>query len=249
MDKLSAHEASAFEQALRISREGDIAAAERLFHTVLKTNYNNSFVFWCFGYEYIRHEMYRESLHCFRRAIEIDDRCAWAWGGLGRALKSLELWDDAEAALRRRLELGESATHYVYLAAVLSRQSKHEDALTCCDRALQLDDRQVDALVRQGFVYSQLGLHEKAAESCRRAISIDPHYDEPYVCLGVVLSRADELEDAADAFQRAIDINPQCADAYREYGRLQRLMGDPTLAESYLQTSVDLSRNQKRDRD
>ncbi len=247
VDELSAHEALAIEEARRLSKGGDIAAAERIFHTVLKSNNLNPLIYLLFGYEYIRNNLNDKSIDYFMRAVELDERCVPAWGGLGRALTALERWDEAEAALRRRLELGESANHYVYLAMVLLRQSRYEDALSCCERALQLDDRQVDALLNQGFAYSLLGLHEKAVESCRRAISIDCGYDNIYICLGVVLSRANELEEASDAFQRAIDLNPQSAPAYREFGLLQYLKGDPVLAKSYLQSGVDLGRGRPRE--
>lgn len=240
MDELSAHEKLAIEESRRLSREGDIAAAEQIFHAVLEHNNQSPFIYWLFGYEYLNNMYYNSSIDCFRRAIELDERCVPAWGGLGRALDALERWDEAEAAFRHRLELDESANHYVFLAMVLLQQSKYRDAIDCCDRALQLDDRQIDALLNQGFAYSSLGLHEKAVECCRRAISIDSEYDEAYICLGVVLSAANELEEASDAFQRAIDINPQSASAYREFGLLQQFRGDSELAKSYLQSSVDL---------
>lgn len=249
VDKLSDHEASAIEEACRLSRGGDIAAAEGIFHSILKTNDRNNLIYWIFGYEYLNNNMNKESIECFRRAIELEERCMQAWGGLGRALIALERWDEAEVALRRRLELGESANHLVYLGTVLLRKSKYEDALSCCERALRLDDNQVDALINQGFAYSLLGLHEKAVESCRKAISIDREYDEAHICLGVVLSRANELEEASEALQRAIDINPQSASAYHEFGLLQYLKGDSVLAKAYLQSSVDLGRGRARDRD
>ena len=247
MGKLSDHEASAIEEARRLSEGGDIAAAERIFHAILECNNQNPSILWIFGYLYLNNKMNAQSIEYFRRAIELDERCVPAWGGLGRALTALERWEEAEPALRRRLELGESANHYVFLATVLSGQSRHEDALACCERALQLDDRQVDALLNQGFAYSSLGLHEKAVDACRRAISIDCGYDDAYVCLGVVLSRANELEEASDAFQRALDINPQSAAAYREFGSLQYLKGDLVLAESYLRVGIDLDRERPRE--
>ncbi len=80
------------------------------------------------------------------------------WSGLGRALTALEQWEEAEAALKRRLELGESANHHLFLAKVLLRQSRYEDVLSRCERAPQLDNRQVDALLNRSFAYSLLGL-------------------------------------------------------------------------------------------
>lgn len=157
----------------------------------------------------------------------------------------LERWDEAEAALRRRLELGESANHYVFLAMALLIRSKYEETIACCERALQLDDRQVDALLNQSCAYSALGLHDEALAAYRRAISIDPTYDDSHVCFGVVLSQANELEEAADAFQRAIDVNPRSAAAYREFGLLKRLQGDPLLARSYLRAASSLEKQTK----
>ena len=248
MGKLTNDEKSAIAQASDFIRRGDIAAAERLFHAAMESNDKNPVICMFIGYEYIEHEMNEEAIYYFRRAIELDELCKYAWGGVGRALMDLERWDEAEAALRHRLELGESATHYVFLATVLTQQARYEEVLSCCARALQLDDRQLDALLNQGIAYSSLGLHEKAVEACRRAISIDSAYDESYVCLGVVLSRANKLDDALDAFQRAIDINPQCAAAYREFGVIQYFKGDLVLAKSYLQSGVDLGRGKLSER-
>lgn len=246
MQKLSDHEALAIKEARCLSKEGDIAAAERIFQAVLKSNSKNPSIYWIAGYEYSNYAMYTKSIDHFRCAIELDERCVPAWGGLGHVFKALERWDEAEAAFRRRLELSESANHYVFLASVLFEQGRHADTLVCCERALQLDDRQVDALLHQGNVYSLLGLHDKALECCRRAILIDDQYDEAHICLGVVLSGMNELEEASNAFQLAITINPQSASAYRQLGLLQEFKGDRVLAESYLRTADDLDREQSR---
>lgn len=235
------NEASAIKEALRLSRSGDLIAAERIFDEILRGS-NEPVVHWSFGYTYIDHAEFNKAMVCFRRAIELDEACAPAWGGLGRTLMDLERWDEAEAALRRRLEFGESANHYVFLAMVLLRRSKYEETIACCERALQLDDRQVDALLNQSCAYSALGLHDKALAACRRAISIDSTYGDSHVCLGVVLSQADELEEAADAFQRAIDVDPRNAAAYREFGLLKRFQGDPLLARLYLRAASSLEK-------
>ncbi|AGA24779.1 tetratricopeptide repeat protein [Singulisphaera acidiphila] len=244
VDELSDDEALAMKEALRLSRAGDIGAAGRIFHTVIKSNNQNPSIFWIIGNEHSNHRMHEKAIAYFRRAIELDERCMPAWGCLGRDLMDLGRWDEAEVALRRRLELGESANHYVFLAMVLLEQSRHEDAISCCERALQLNDHQVDALTMQGFAYSLLGFHEKAVEACRRAIALDDQYDDAHTCLGVVLSRANQLDEASNAFQRALDINPQYAPAYREFGKLQHLKGDPALAESYLRSADELDREQ-----
>ena len=186
-------EALAIKEALRLSRSGDLFAAERIYDEILRSS-NNPVVHCSFGYTYIDYNEFKKAMACFRRAIELDEACAPAWGGLGRIFMDLERWDEAEAALRRRLEFGESADHYVFLAMVLLRRSKHEETIACCERALRLDDRQVDALLNQSCAYSALGLHDKALAACRRAISIEPTYDDSHVCYGVVLSQANELE-------------------------------------------------------
>ena len=247
MDELSAHEAAAIEEARRLSMEGDVSAAERIFHTIINSKNQDPLNLWLFGYEFIKHKLHEKAVTCFQRAIELDERCVPAWRGLGHALAGLEQWDGAEAAFRRRLGLAESANHYVFLASVLLRQSRYEEVLSCCERALQLDDRQVDALLNQGFAYSALGSHEKALGSCRRAVSIDSEYDEAYIGLGVMLSRANDLEAATEAFQRAIDINPQSAPAHRELGLIWFFKGDSVLAKSYLQAGDDLDRGQPRE--
>jgi protein O-GlcNAc transferase len=240
MGTLSDDDSLAMEEALRLNREGDVDAAELIFQRVRDSNTDNPDVCWIIGSAYMRSDLHGKAAPLLRHAIELDERCVQAWGGLGRSLMALERWDEAETALRRRLELAEHANHYVFLAMVLLRQSRYEEAITCCERALQLNDRQVDALLNQGLAYSLLGLHEKAVELCQKAISIDNTYDDAYICLGVVLAQANDFGEAADSLQRAIDINPQSAVAYREFGLLQHLMGDPVLAEAYLQSSAVL---------
>jgi tetratricopeptide (TPR) repeat protein len=246
MGELSEDDSFAMEQALRLSREGDVDGAEPIFQRVLDANRENPDLCWIIGSAYGSSDMNEKAACFFRRAIELDEQCMQAWGGLGRSLIALERWEEAEAALRRRLELGEHANHYVFLARALLRQSKYDEAITCCDRALQLNDRQVDALLNQGFAYSQLGHHKKAIELCLKAISIDSAYDDAHICLGVVLAQANDLAEASDSLQRAIDINPRSAVAYREFGKLQYLNGDPLLAKAYLKSGAALGRGQLR---
>jgi tetratricopeptide (TPR) repeat protein len=238
-------DALVLEEALRLSREGSFSQADHLFGMILRSNEDDVLAHWAIGYEYLKRKLYHEATHCFERAIVLDPRCAPALGGLGRARLALGQWKEAETALRDRLQLGESANHYVYLAMALLRQSRYEEALSCCERALQLDKEQVDALVNQAFAYSWLGLHEQAVDSCRKAIGIDNTYDDAYVCLGVILGRANKGEEASEAFQHALELNPESASVYREFGLLQYQNGDLMLAESFLRHSIELDASSK----
>ena len=241
MTNLPEAEALSLKEARRLSRMGDLDSAEQLFNDTLRSS-NESTIHWVFGAEYQNHEEHEKAIVCFNRAIELDEQCVPAWGGLGRSLMDLKRWENSETALRRRLELGESANHYVFLATVLMRQSKYEECIECCEQSLKLDDCQVDALLNLGRAYSFLGRHQEAISACRRSLSIDDQYDDAQVCMGVVLAEANKTAEASDAFQRAIDINPQNVNAYREFGYLQRSNGDPVLARSYLRTARDLEK-------
>jgi tetratricopeptide (TPR) repeat protein len=94
-------------------------------------------------------------------------------------------WTDAEAALRRAIELDPSyALAHRRLAVVLSQIGRHNEAATQMHRARALDPLEPMQHALSSQVTFQARDHSAAVEHARRAIALDQEFWIAYVQIG-----------------------------------------------------------------
>lgn len=164
----------------------------------------------------------------------------------------------AENAFQYVARIGESDTRgYDGLGRVLDQRIRLEaysrgndplpmvkDAVAFYEKALQIEPRRTEFIVKQGSVYRWLGRHlmiagkdpipafDQAIAYCRDAISIDPKNFEGYTIMGIVtryqgqyrMNRGQDPEEqfnsAIDYFNKAIKLNPSFVTAYNGLGNV-----------------------------
>jgi len=90
----------------------------------------------------------------------------------------------------------------------------HREALSCYDRALDIDPQLKDAWFNKGFALGRLGMNREALSCLDRALVIDPQFAKAWLNKGVALVELGRLREALDCFQRAQRLgDPRAAQA------------------------------------
>jgi tetratricopeptide (TPR) repeat protein len=129
---------------------------------------------WRLGYLLCDLHEAGRAIDYFKRAILIDPNSAPAWGGLGQAYMELAKWNEAEHALRKRLQIKPGPHFFVFLAVVLHAKGDLEGAIDSCKKALELDPNYDEAFFNLGVYYHLLKRNDEARKVFAKAVELDP---------------------------------------------------------------------------
>jgi adenylate cyclase len=169
----------------------------------------------------------KQAQHFFKAAINIDKKFAWAYAMLGftHLLDLLYRWSNSPI-------------------------KSFEQAETCAENALTLNDSFDFTHILWGWIYLFRRQHDEAIKEGERAIELNPNGAEAHVHLGFILCLSDETELAIKLLKRAFRLNPIptptnymfLAMAYRNNGQYEKaielskkgLIGNPDQLPAYL---------------
>jgi tetratricopeptide (TPR) repeat protein len=105
---------------------------------------------------------------------------------------------------------------------------RYEEALVCCDKAIELEPNDAPAWILQGWVLDKLELYEEALVSYDKAIKFNPNYApvlEPndaatWLKRGLVLYELERYEEALVSCDKAIEFNSNDAAAWMLRGAI-----------------------------
>ena len=95
------------------------------------------------------------------------------------------------------------------LGGTLLQAKQAEQAEKILQRALELDEAQVNAHNNLGVLYSVLGQSSKALEHFNRAAELQPDKVSVHYNTGMAYLTLDLLDPAADAFRRTLELKPE----------------------------------------
>ena len=107
-----------------------------------------------------------------------------------------------------------SMEEYLQQGQVLLGAEKYEEAVTCLDKALKIDERNVDAYVTKGIALAFLGKLDDAADSLNRAITVKKDCGDAYYHLGNIAFMKDDYVEAIKNFNLAVANGYDLADVY-----------------------------------
>jgi len=138
---------------------------------------------------------------------------------------------EAERAQSQILRLEEmvkqnprSLSAWIQLGDISMDSSRFYEAIDAYQKALALDEKNVNVRVDLGTCYRSIGKPDKAAEEYRKAIAIDPNHINARRNLGIVL--AFDLNDRKGAIKQLeeyLRLSPQAADAAQFRQLIERL--------------------------
>jgi len=147
----------------------------------------------------------------YRAALAADEYAAAARYRLVHCLAESGRIRAAEQECREFLASDESPKLCLALAEILAQQERFPEAMAAYDRAVDLDQRCVEAHAGRAGLLCRLGEYDEATKASRAALEIDPRCAEAHASLGLASAHRDDFmgaySHAVKAEQSGIDMS------------------------------------------
>ncbi|EME28261.1 anaphase-promoting complex subunit 8 [Galdieria sulphuraria] len=145
------------------SLRGDHEKAVIYFERALKLNPHYVSALTLIGHEYVEMKNTSKAIEAYRKAVDIQPKDFRAWYGLGQAYELLRMPSYSLYYYRKAASLRPfDSRMWCAMGLCLEEFGKLQDALTCYERALKCEDREVVVFRRIAHLYDQMGDSEKA---------------------------------------------------------------------------------------
>ncbi|WP_235181529.1 tetratricopeptide repeat protein [Arthrospira platensis] len=118
------------------------------------------------------------------------------------------------------------------------KEGKLEEAIACCNLALEMQPDWADTYKILGLAYQKQGEFEPALIAYTKALEIKPDFGEVYGNLGSLYAEHKLWEDAVQAYDVALRLNPDLVGLYRNLAQLLIMFGKYEDAISYCQQAI-----------
>ncbi len=117
------------------------------------------------------------------------------------------------------------ADNWFTLGAINGMLKRHDEAVVCCLKAVELAPQHSAAWYNLGIAFRDTGQTEKAANALRQTLLLNPKHESAATSLGHVLIALHRYEEAEEVFRRMLDYQPGNAEFYAVYGSAMQTMG------------------------
>jgi protein O-GlcNAc transferase len=111
------------------------------------------------------------------------------------------------------------------LGTINGMLKRHDEAVTCCSRAVELAPQHGAAWYNLGIAFRDTGQTEKAAAALRRTLLLNPKHEGAATSLGHILVALHRYEEAEEVFRGVLDYQDCNAEFYAVYGSAMQTMG------------------------
>jgi tetratricopeptide (TPR) repeat protein len=170
----------------------------------------------------------------------VDVAAARDWSQQGVAAVEAGQWDQAEALLRKSIEVSPAdAVSRRYLAEALWRRGAFEDALVQIEAAVRADETNPLLVVRAGEMLLATQSSELAVARADEAIRLDPKLAAAWALRGRAFWQMKQVERALADLQRALDFAPHDREVLIDIAGIYRQIGQPTRCLTTLHQLID----------
>lgn len=176
---------------------------------------------WRGDMENFLHDIYEQQMtgHAPRMSgplTLIIDRClrpnpSERFGGFRELRKALEaIFEETTGRKFEKPQIGRQTVDLWHKKGVsFLALKRHQEAIVCYDRALQIDPRYTFAWTGKGVALDELGQYEDAIECYDKALAINPRDATTWSNKGAALVDIGRLQEAINCYDKALAIDPQ----------------------------------------
>ncbi len=165
-------------------------------------------------YRYSRQEN-EHAIELFRKALELDNRYALAYAGLGDAI-------------------AQRAGRFGFPTAWL------DSSIAMSETALTIDPNLAEAHKSLGLAYEFQGRFRKAIAANRKAIDLNPNFSTALGNLGDELSRSGNIVEGLIYNRKAYAVNPTIVDNMFSIAGIYYLLGDDATAKVWFEKGLNI---------
>jgi len=168
----------------------------------------NAALFHRLGECYGRAGEFRQAIHAFERAIELNPDHFAAYRAAADAARAQA--DVAEASGKTKAGRDLKKFAALYLLALGKRQERQyfDDAEASFRAAATLDPKSAEAFAALGGFLESRARSGEAEKALRRAIALDPHLAHAYVGLGNTFHSRGRIAEMGAAYRKALALDP-----------------------------------------
>ncbi len=109
---------------------------------------------------------------------------------------------------------------YFYLGNALKNKKQFDEAITCYQRALEMNPELVEAYHNLAWVFQEKNQLDEAITYYQKALNLNPTLADAYYNLGTIFQDRKQFDEAINLYQKALQCNPALADAYYNLGTI-----------------------------
>jgi serine/threonine protein kinase/Flp pilus assembly protein TadD len=168
------------------------------------------------------------AIQLFQKAIELDQRYAAAYAGLGEAYATLyqvferkDLWLDKalETSLKALMYDSSSSEAYASLGLAYFHKKEFEEAVTASKKAIELDPNNYIGYWILGRNYHTRDRDDEAAEMFEKVVSINPDFYTAYNDLQLSYEKLGKKEKVNQTLETALQFYPRYLSQYPDDAR------------------------------
>lgn len=165
---------------------------------------------------------------------------------IGECYERLDMLTESEQYFDKSLALNElNAGSWVGKAICLSAKEEDSKALICVEKALSLDDTNVEFYKIQGEILEKLQRYEPALDSFRKMIDLEPEDPDAWLDYAAFFYRNNLLEEACDVLKEGLMICEDCTVMLYTFAAYQYIRGNEQTAKDYFTKGLISDFNQR----
>lgn len=224
---------SDYERGVKLFESGRLSEALTTLQAAVAAAPNNPQAWKALGVVMAAQGDVRSAVEPFSKACTLNPRLVDACYYEGRALYSLNRFEDALAPLRRSLDAdpvkGRAETALGECLEALGRNDEAEKQFrNAIGRGDPAEERALTAYAR--FLI-RAGRPEESLKHLERALKRNPGSSEAHFQIGRAFQQLDRIEEATQHMERSVQIEPNRAAARLLLARMYRRLGRPADAE------------------
>jgi len=213
-------------RAVALHRQGDAAAAERLYRSVLAGNPADADALHLLGVLCLQGGRAEEAVQRLGEAVRLAPAHAAALVNFGNALAALRRDGEAVAAYGRALAAKpDHPDALLNRGNALARLGRQAAARADWERLLAVQPQRLAALLEQGNALRAQGRHAAALAAYDLALRLSPGEADALANRGVALAALGRLEEALESQEQALAARPAHAGALINRGNVLVRLG------------------------
>lgn len=151
----------------------------------------------------------------YKKSLELQAKNPSALGALAYLYSTQKRYPEAEAALRKFIEIDpQNAKAHVQLGSVLLESNQNEAAIKELTAASGLAGSDATLLRNVAELYATHSLYPQAAQQYSAVLRLNPKDADAHYGFGVVLMQMRRFDGAQMELQRAVTLQPDIKEAY-----------------------------------
>ncbi len=161
---------------------------------------------------------------------------------IGKELIAARRFEEARLVYQQICaKLRNDAENWLTLGAINGMLKRHDEAIACCSKAVELAPQHSVAWYNLGIALRDTGQPEKAVTALRKTLALNPRHESAATSLGHILASLHRYEEAEDVFREVLRYQPGNAEFYAVYGSAMQSMGCYEVALNAYRKAIEMN--------